>query len=56
MYIRQAGSRIRVGLACPIYLAVRNYLNNYFAMYIRLTRSLIGVDLASPDYWGLKFI
>ena len=31
-------------------LGVTNYLNNYFAMYARLTRSRIRVVLASSDY------
>ena len=37
----------------PGLLGVRNYLNNYFAMYTRLTRSRIRVELAYPAYLGL---
>ena len=33
---------------------VRNYLNNYFAMYKRLTRSRIRVVLTSPTYLGVR--
>ena len=40
----------------PRLLGVRNYLNNYFAIYTRLTRSLIGVELAAPAYLGLVII
>ena len=29
---------------------VKNYLNNYFAMYTGLTRFRVGVKLASPVY------
>ena len=32
------------------------YLNNYFAMYTRLTRSRIREELASPAYLGLGII
>ena len=37
-------------------LRVRNYLNNYFAMYTHLTRSRIRADLASRTYLGLRII
>ena len=37
-------------------LGVRTYLNNYFAMYTRLTRSRIRVELAYPAYLGLGII
>ena len=39
----------------PCLLAVKNYLNNYFA-YKRQTRSRIRVNLASPAYLGLGYI
>ena len=35
---------------------VKNYLNNYFAMYTWLTRFRIRVELASPAYLGLSII
>ena len=35
---------------------VRNYLNNYFAMYTRLTPSHIYADLAFPAYLELGII
>ena len=44
------GSRI------PRPLGVRNYLNNSFTMYKRVTRSRIRVELASPAYLGLGTI
>ena len=55
MYTRVAlpytrGTRIRHPLG------VRNYLNNYFAMYTRVTRSHIYVELASPSYLVLGII
>ena len=37
-------------------LGVENYLNNYFTMYKRLTRSSIRVEFASPAYLGLRII
>ena len=40
----------------PSLIRVRNYLNNYFDMYKRLTRSRICVELASPAYLGLEII
>ena len=40
------------GTRVPHLLGVRNYLENYFAMYPRLTRSHIRVELASPTYLG----
>ena len=44
-------SCIRVKLACSASLGLaRNYLNNYFAIYTRLTCSRICVELASPGY------
>ena len=42
------------GTRIPRLLGVRNYLNNYFAMYKRLTRSRIRVELASPGYMGFE--
>ena len=42
------GSRI------PRLLGIRNYLNNYFAMYKRLTHSRIRVVLTSPAYLGVR--
>ena len=44
------GSRI------PRLLGVRNYLNNYFSMYMRLTLSRINADLASHTYFWLRII
>ena len=44
------------GPRIPCLLGVRNYLNNYFAMYKRLTHSCIRVELASFDYLGLGII
>ena len=41
------------GTRIPHLLGVRNYLKNYFAMYTRLTRSRIRLELASPTYLGL---
>ena len=40
----------------PCLLGVRNYLNNYFAMYKRLTHYRIRVKLASPAYLALGII
>ena len=37
-------------------LRVRYYLNNYFSISTRLTRSRIRVELASPAYLELGFI
>ena len=37
-------------------LEVRNYLNIYFSMYTRLTRSHIYADLASPTYIWLRIM
>ena len=37
---------------CPL-LGFRNYLNNYFAMYKRVTPSRLHVQLASVAYVGL---
>ena len=39
------------GTGIPRLLEVRNYLNNYFAMYTRLTRSRIRVD---PGLFGVR--
>ena len=44
------------GTCIPDLLGVKNYLNNYFVIYTRLTRSRIRVDLASPAYLGLRII
>ena len=35
---------------------VENYLINYLALYVRLTRSRTRVELASPAYLGLRII
>ena len=40
----------------PRLLGVRNYFNNYFAMYKRLTYSRIRVKLASHAYLDLGII
>ena len=48
MYKPLSRSRIRLVLTSPAYLGVRNYLNNYYAMYTHLTRSLRHADLAYP--------
>ena len=56
MYKRVRRSRIRMVLASPAYLGVRNYLNNYFAMYTRLTFFAISVELASPAKMALGII
>ena len=37
-------------------LGVKNYLNNYFAMYTCLARFRVGVKLASPVYLELIII
>ena len=44
------------GTRIPRILGVRNYINNYFAMYKRLTRSHIHADLPPPTYLGLGII
>ena len=41
------------GTRIPCLLGVINYLNTYFAMYKRLTRSCIRVELATPACLGL---
>ena len=46
----------RVYRSIPRLFGVRNYLNNYFAMYTRLTHSRIRVELALPAYLGLGII
>ena len=38
------------GTCIPRLVVFRNYLNNYFVMYNRLTRSGIRLELASPAY------
>ena len=35
-------------------LKVKNFLNNYFNMYKRKSRTRICMGLASPDYLGLR--
>ena len=42
------------GTRIPRILGIRNYLKNYFAMYKRLTRSRIQVELTSPPAWSYK--
>ena len=42
------------GPLIPRLLGIWNYFNNYFAMYTRLTRSRIGVELASPLLLGVR--
>ena len=44
------------GTRIPHLLAVRNYFKNFFAMYTRLTRFRIRVELAFPAYLGLGII
>ena len=44
------------GTRIPCLLGVRNYLDNYFAMYTRLTCSRICVELAFPAYLWLGII
>ena len=44
------------GTCIPRLRGVRNYLNNYFAMFTRLTRSRIRVYLACFAYLGLGII
>ena len=44
------------GTRIPRLKGFKNYLNNYYAMYKRLTRSRISVELVSPDYLGLGII
>ena len=56
MFNRLRRSRIRVELASPPLLGVRNYLKNYCAMHKRLMRSRIRVELAFPTYLGLEII
>ena len=48
--------RIRVEIASPPVLWVKNYLNNYFAMYKSLTRFRLRVKLGSPAFLGLGII
>ena len=40
----------------PRLLGVKNYLNNYFAMYTYLTHFRIRVEHTSPAYLGLSII
>ena len=44
------------GTRIHLLLGVKNYLNNYFAMYICLTRFRIRVELASTAYLGSSII
>ena len=44
------------GARIPRLRGVRNYLNNYFVMYTRLTHSRIHVELAPFAYLGLGII
>ena len=44
------------GTRIPRLLGIKNYLNNYFAMYPQLTRSPIRVELATPASLGLGII
>ena len=44
------------GNRIPRLLGVKNYLNNYFSMYKRLTRSCIHVELASLANLGIGII
>ena len=41
------------GTRIPRLLGVKNYLSNYFAMFILLTLSLLRGELPSPDYFGI---
>ena len=56
MYTRLTSSHIRVELAFIRLLAVRNYLNNYFAMSKRMMRYRIRLELTSPAYFELGII
>ena len=57
MYKHLTHCRIRVELAARADLGfARNFLNNYFANYTRLTLSRIRVELASPAYLVLGII
>ena len=40
------------GICIARILGIYDYLNNYFALYTRLTRSRIRVELESPASWG----
>ena len=44
------------GTRIPRLLKVRNYINNYLALSKHLTRSIIGVELASAAYLRLRII
>ena len=43
-----------LGIRIHCLLGVRNYSNNYFAMYTRLAGSRIRVELASSTYLGVR--
>ena len=53
MYTRLSRFPHTRGTRIPRLLNVRNYLKNYFAMYKRLTRTRIRVELTSSAYLGL---
>ena len=44
------------GTRSPHILGFKNYLNNYYAMYKRLTCSRIRLEFASTAYLGLGII
>ena len=44
------------GTLIPHLLGFKNYLNNYYAMYKRLTRSRIRVEFQSPAYLAIGVI
>ena len=44
------------GTRIPHLIGVKDYLNNYFAMFSRMSRSRTRVELASPTYLGLRII
>ena len=44
------------GTRIPRRLGFKNYLNNYYDMYKRLTRSRVSVELVSPTNLGLRII
>ena len=50
-------TRLHVHGPCiPHLLGVKNYLNNYFAIYMRLTHYRIRAELGSPAYLALEII
>ena len=55
MYTRLARPYTR-GPRIPHLFGFRNYLNNHFAMYKRLTRSRIHVEITTPAHLGLVII